>query len=121
MNRREFLVRAGTFAAIPIVIQVVGCGEDDSSPTGQPTDRLSFSATLSGHSHTGVITCTQLNGGVDVTVTSSSGGSPVHNHTFTVTMQQLATLMSGGTVTISTSSAGHPHDWSISRPAGVCP
>lgn len=123
MNRREFLVRAGALAATPIVIQIVGCGSDSGGTPGPSTDRFTIQGAFTGgsggsHEHTAEITCTQLNGGVDITVTSTTNLS--HNHSVFVSASQLATVMSGGTVTVQTTSGGHGHQWSISRPAGRC-
>lgn len=120
MNRREFLARAGALAATPIVLHIVGCG-DDGGTTGMSTDRFTFQGTDSGHTHTAEITCTQLRGAADIQVTHRPDGNhPVAHAAFTVTANQLMTILSGGTVTIDTNDQHH-HRWTISRPMGACP
>ena len=118
MNRREFLVRVAGLAATPIVLQIVACG-DDGSPA--QVDKVSFpgSAALpDNHTHTGTITCTQLNGGVTITITSSVNSG--HSHPVTISDSQLATVKGGGTVMIITNDQSHTHTWTITKPTGVC-
>ena len=99
MNRRQFLVRTAALAAVPIVLQIVACGDDESTA---PANQITFTGSLSGHTHSGIITCSQLNGGVDITVTTSSGGTPMHTHTFNISAAELAMIAQGNNLTIAT-------------------
>jgi hypothetical protein len=120
VNRREFLVRAGVLAAAPIVLQITACGDDSGGGPAANTDRFTFQGTDSGHSHTAEITCAQLRGGADLTLSNRADGIHAPHTDIVITASQLTTILGGGTVMVNTTSQGHPHTWSISRPAGAC-
>lgn len=121
MNRRDFLVRiGGTLVAAPMVLQAVRCGGDDPAAT-DTTRWTAGSATVSGHSHTIQLLCTQLTSAGDVVYTSSSTNT--HSHSVTLTSTQLASIGAGGSVTEISTADGmpvHQHSWTISKPAGTC-
>jgi len=118
MNRREFLARAAAVAAAPIVLQLVACG-DDGSPA-PATDRFTFQATTGPHGHTAEMTCSQLHGGADLVLANRADGIHAPHTDIALTAAQLTTILGGGTVMVSTTSQGHSHTWTVSRPLGLC-
>lgn len=123
MNRREFLVRVGgTLIAVPVVLQAIGCGDDDSTGPNPSNPHFdSTSNTVSGHTHNVSIFCSQLTGGATVAYDSSLAGSGPHQHHFSLTAAELTTINNGGTVPKTSSvDSGHSHDWLITKTGGPC-
>jgi hypothetical protein len=123
MNRREFLLQlGGGLIALPVVLQVAGCGDDPAAPAGD-THTTHFHSTSqpdgTGHAHTITVECTDLSqSGFQFTSTSISG----HTHRVTLSQAQLLEIAAGTSVgpITSTTDGGHAHAWTFSKPAGVC-
>ena len=116
VDRRAFVIEAGK--AFPVVLgapYVVGCGE--SGPTNPSTiaDVSSTSTVLNAHSHSANVPASDQLHPADTTYTSSSSLS--HVHMVTLTANQLSTIASGGsmtvTSTVSTVTGGHTHDFTF--------
>lgn len=118
MQRREFLVRlGGVVIAVPAVLELVGCGDDEptSVPRGYDVTNVSDST---GHTHQIRVLCGDLSAGAAVTYTSTSAG---HTHTVSLTMADIQMIVGGGPVTkTSSSGGGHLHLWTINPPGGAC-
>ena len=63
------------------------------------------------HGHAASIPAAHLAGNADQ-MYSIKGGSP-HDHTITITAANFATLRSGGTINVKSTSSGHTHDCTI--------
>ena len=123
MNRREFLFRiGGTMVAVPMVLQAIGCGDDDSPAGPNATSwTVTSNADATSHSHTVSLLCSQLTSAGDVVYTTSAAGGG-HTHSVTLTPAKLASIAAGDSVTQASDADGtfHGHTWTISKPAGTC-
>lgn len=121
MNRREFLFRiGGTVVAVPLVLEALGCGDDNTAPGTNATNWTATSTgDATGHAHTITLQCSQLTSAGNVTYTASTVG---HAHQVTLIPAQLAILASGGSVTQASDpdATGHGHSWTIQKPAATC-
>jgi hypothetical protein len=101
-------------------LQLTACGDDGGGGGGAdaaPATNFMVSSQGDDHTHTILVNCTDLNSSGDVTYTSSTVS--VHSHPVVVPAADLATVMGGGTATITTTDF-HTHTWTISKPSGVC-
>ena len=114
MERRTFDIEAGK--AFPVVVgalYLIGCG----SPTSPSAvaDVTSNSTVVNGHSHTANVPASDQLHPADTTYDSSTSLS--HAHKVTLTTAQLATIASGGSVTVtstaSTVTGNHQHDFTF--------
>jgi len=118
MTRRRFL--EGSLTTL-VLVPLVGCGSDDSSPTGAGgggpncTGVESTGSNSAGHVHTvcvpdGDLSNPPVNGATYVTSTTSG-----HTHSVTLSSAQLQTVANNGSVTVTSSSAGHTHNFVIRK------
>jgi hypothetical protein len=117
-TRRSFLSETTvTLLLIPIV-PLFGCSSSNS-PSGEACTGVSSTSTNVGnHTHTICVLASDLAtppaGGA--TYTSTNAGDPAHTHTVTLSMQQLQSIASNGSVTVTSSSAlSHTHDFMIQK------
>lgn len=115
MDRRVFVIEAGK--AFPIVVgalYLIGCGSSTTSPSAV-ADVSSTSTIVNGHSHTENVPAADQLHPANATYTSSTDSA--HNHMVTLNANQISTIASGGSVTVtSTSSAvtgNHTHDFTF--------
>ena len=116
MERRTFVIEAGK--AFPVVLgalYVVACGDSGTTSPSTVADVSSTSTVVNAHSHiTNVPASDQLHP-VDTTYTSSSSLS--HVHMVTLTANQLSTIASGGSVTVTSTvnavTGNHSHDFTF--------
>ena len=116
MERRVFIIEAGK--AFPIVagaLYLIGCGGNSATSPSAVADISSTSTIANAHRHTtGVPASDQLH---PATTTYTSSTDSAHNHMVTLTANQLSTLASGGSVTVtstlSTVTGTHTHDFTF--------
>jgi hypothetical protein len=107
-SRREFLGAAAAALFAGITITVLGCGSDSGTGTkaedGDKSGQIS-----SNHGHQAVVKKAQIDAGGAVTLDIQGEGS--HNHTVSLTADDMVELKkAGGMVTKdSSSSSGHRH------------
>jgi hypothetical protein len=118
LDRRTFVIEAGkAFPAVAGALYVIGCGSDGSGPTAPSgvADILSTSTVVNAHTHTVNVPASDQFRPADTTYTSSSESN--HVHMVTLTANQLSTLASGGSVTVtssvSTTTGNHQHDFTF--------
>ena len=109
------------YAPLIIVIAVVGafaisgCGNSTTTPSSTVADLTVTSTVVNGHSHTVNVPSGDQLHPADMTYTSSSTLN--HTHTVTLTASQLASIASGGTVTVTSSASTvtgtHTHDFTF--------
>jgi len=115
MERRVFLIEAGkAFPAVAGALYLIGCHGSTTSPSAT-ADISSVSTVSNSHTHTvGVPASDQLH---PATTTYTSSTTSAHDHMVTLTANQLTSLASGGSVTVtSTNSAvtgNHTHDFTF--------
>jgi hypothetical protein len=116
MTRRTFVIEAGK--AFPVVVgalYVFGCSSGNPASPSNVADVLSTSTTVNAHSHTTNVPASDQLHPVDTTYTSSS--SLGHVHMVTLTASQLATIASGGSVTVTSTTSAvtgtHQHDFTF--------
>jgi len=119
MQRREFLIRlGGVVIAVPVVLELVGCG-DDSPANPSNADRYDVTSTSGGgHTHRITVRCSDLTAGAAVPYTSTSSAG--HTHEVLLEMPDVQMIAAGGQVTITTTDQGHTHAWTIRTPSGTC-
>jgi hypothetical protein len=108
------------YAPLIIIIATVGafvvpgCGST-TSPSSTVADLTVTSTVVNGHSHTVNVSSGDQLHPADMTYTTSS--TLGHTHTVTLTASQLASIASGGTVTMTSSSSAvtgiHTHDFAF--------
>jgi hypothetical protein len=115
MKRRVFIIEAGkAFPAVAGALYVIGCHSSTTGPSAV-ADISSVSSVSNSHTHTaGVPASDQLHPAVTTYTSSSTSG---HDHMVTLTVAQLSTLASGGSVTVtstnSTVTGSHTHDFTF--------
>src|SRR5512137_766748 len=101
------------FAAVGAFV-VPGCGST-TSPSSTVADLTVTSTVVNGHSHTVNVPSSDQLHPADMTYTTSSTLN--HTHTVTLTASQLASIASGGTVTVTSSVSAvtgtHTHDFTF--------
>ena len=110
-ERRVFLIQAGkAFPVVAGALYLIGC--DEAFNPSAVADISSVSTVNAGHSHTiNVPSADQLHPAAK-TYTSTSVFA--HVHMVTLTEDQLRTLATGGSVTVtSTTSGTHTHDFTF--------
>lgn len=116
MNRREFIIRMGAaLVSVPVVLSLQSCGSDNGGSTPDGFDVVSSSNF--NHTHTARILTADLtsppSGGV-VYTSSLDGG---HDHTITLTQQQLTDINNNLQVSVvSSTDNAHTHTWTIQKP-----
>ena len=114
MDRRVFVIEAGK--AFPIVagaLYLIGCSGSTAPST--VADVKSTSTTVNSHSHTANVPASDELHPSDMTYTSSTDSG--HDHMVTLTANQLSTIASGGSVTVTSSvsitTGTHTHDFTF--------
>ena len=110
-QRRVFLVQAGkAFPVVAGALYLIGC--DEAFNPSAVADISSVSTVNAGHSHTiNVPSADQLH---PAAKTYTSTNVFAHVHMVTLTEDQLRTLATGGSVTVtSTTSGTHAHDFTF--------
>jgi hypothetical protein len=128
MNRKEFFVLTFTLLGTGIA-GVAACSSSTSSndgnvgtggsTNGNPTcaDPLPEMQVpdSTGHTHTVTVAAATLNATTDQTFTTSPGGTDNHTHMITLAVANLATIKTGGTATVtSTTTDSHTHMFAVS-------
>jgi hypothetical protein len=115
LERRTFVIEAGK--AFPVVIgalYLIGCSSSPISPS-TVADVTSTSTTVNGHTHNVNVPAADQLHPADTIYTSSTSLS--HAHMATLTAAQLASIASGGSVTVtstaSTITGNHQHDFTF--------
>lgn len=112
-NRREFLGAAAAALFAGISITLLGCGDDKS--TGDSAGAGDIVGDIANnHGHKAVVTKAQIDAGGAVDLHIQNAAS--HDHTVSLSAEDMAKLKSGGMVTVesSTSSdASNPHTHSV--------
>lgn len=118
MTRKDFLKTSSIgFLAGLIYLSKVGCKGTPTTPDIPDIDQKSFtSSTDQGHSHTVIISQSEIEnppaGGISRSTSSSDG----HTHTFSMTQAELQSVKSGNTVEVSDSVvSGHSHTYQITK------
>jgi hypothetical protein len=112
-------VKAGiALLALPAVYTLTGCGKSSSDSTpAAPGDSFSVVSSLdAGHTHNIEFHLADfVNPSGDKTYTSDGS----HQHTITLTQQQLTSINTGATVgpIVSSNVGNHTHTWTIKKPA----
>ncbi len=114
MNRRTFIVQAGkAFPVVAGVLYLVDCG-GPTSPSAVASV-ASDSTVVNGHSHTANVSASDQLHPANTTYTSST--TAAHDHMVTLTADQLSTIATGGSVTVtstaSTVTGNHRHDFTF--------
>lgn len=112
-SRREFLGAAAAALFAGVTITLLGCGDDKG--TGDTAGSGDIAGEISGnHGHQAIVTKAQIDAGGAVTLHIQHNAG--HDHTVSLTAEQMAQLKGGGMVTVesSTSSdASNPHTHSV--------
>ena len=128
-TRRKLLLTGSALAWGAAITSLPGCGGSGGTDSGAggtttapattpapgPTSFSAGNTDSSGHRHSFTIQCTDLTGAGKTYTATLSG----HTHPVPLSAAQLATLESGGSVTINTTDQ-HPHTWIITKPANAC-
>jgi len=116
VNRRTFVIHAGK--AFPIVagaVYVIGCGSDNPTNPSAVAEVSSTSTVVNAHSHIVTVPASDQLHPADTSYTSSSSLS--HVHMVTLTASQLASLATGGSITVTstanTATGNHTHDFTF--------
>jgi hypothetical protein len=115
MQRRVFLIEAGkAFPVVAGALYLIGCGSSVTAPS-DVASISSVSTVVNAHTHSvGVPASDQLH---PTTTTYTSSTDSAHNHTVTLTANQLSTLAASGSVTVnstnSTVTGNHTHDFTF--------
>jgi hypothetical protein len=127
MNRKEFFVLTFTLLGTGIA-GVAACGSSPSNNNGNvgaggSNGNLTCADPLpemqvpdsTGHTHTVTVAAATLNATTDQTFTTSPGGTDGHTHMITLAVANLATIKTGGTATVtSTTTDSHTHMFAVS-------
>ena len=122
MERRSFIVKAGALFSLPLIITEIGCdsyGDGGStSPNGNDGNTFSITSSISdGHNHSVSVSRSNVNTPPTGSVTLTTS-SAGHVHTITLTTSDYESLMKGDTIIItSTNVSGHMHTFSIKVPS----
>jgi hypothetical protein len=119
-SRRAFVGTLTSAVAVGFALQIIGCIEEDpvssrvSTPEGNGNCALAKTAAdrtgtvASNHGHVAVVTTAQQDAGTAFNL--SIQGSANHNHTLSLTTQDVADLKAGLALTkASSNSGGHTH------------
>jgi hypothetical protein len=109
----------GALVAVPAVLHMTACGDVGGGGGADAAPVTSFNVSSAGDDHVHMITlnCTDLNSSGDVTYTSTSANA--HTHYVVVPAADLATVLGGGSATVTTTDF-HTHTWTISKPSAAC-
>ncbi len=115
MKRRAFLIEAGkAFPAVAGALYLISCGNSSTGPSAV-ADISSVSSVANAHTHTVAVPAADQLHAATTTYTSST--TSAHDHMVTLTANQLSTLASGGSVTVtstnSTVTGNHTHDFTF--------
>src|SRR5229473_380524 len=100
MERRVFVIQAGkAFPVVAGALYLIGCGSSTTSPSAT-ADISSTSTVVNSHSHSANVPASDQLHPANTTSYASSTDS-AHNHMVTLTVSELSTLASGGSVTVT--------------------
>jgi len=138
LTRRQLFVRGTTLLmlvpVIPAVLQACSSSSSDSSsaPSDAPGNACAGTDPLStvnaGHTHSLCVPTSDMTSppAAGATYTSSNDGN--HTHKITLTAEQLASIASGQSVTVTSTSdvdpinqVAHSHSWTITKPTTTKP
>jgi hypothetical protein len=91
-----------------------GAGGGSEAPSGGADSFVGRNQDESGHQHTVELRCSALAAG-----RASYVAEGPHEHTLTLTDDDIDDLLSGRSVTLTTDSL-HAHTWVLSMPDGLC-
>ena len=119
MNRREFLLVAGSaVAVVPLAAALSGCGGGGGAAAPAAAGDFTITSTPdnTGHQHTITVKAADLAAGATVTYTTSLDFA--HTHTVTITAAQFNDVNEGRTDNIGTNpdNTGHTHDFPVKKP-----
>jgi len=115
MDRRVFIIRAGqAFPVVAGALYLIGCGSSTTSPSGV-ADVSSTSTNVNSHTHSVNVSASDQMHPAITSYTSSTDSA--HNHMVTLSVSQLTTIASGGSVTVTSTSStvtgNHTHDFTF--------
>lgn len=73
---------------------------------------------MTSHTHQITVLCADLSSSNDVTYTSTPANG--HTHQVVITSAELAMILGGQSVTVTTTDMGHTHGWTIAVPSNAC-
>ena len=107
-SRREFLGAAAAALFAGITITLVGCGEESTGPKAGAGDIAAEIDQEAGHGHSAILKKAEIDAGGAVTLHIQGGAS--HDHTVTLTSDDMAELKKGNMVHKDSSVASsHSH------------
>jgi hypothetical protein len=136
LTRREFLNKAAGATVTLVLTPVLGaCGSSSSgtttssNPTQPACDGVAETSTVQeSHDHTVCVPNSDLTAPPAAGATYTTSNVSSHTHTITLSAAQLATIASGGTVTVNTSNVvdpldgvAHVHTFTISKATSTPP
>ncbi len=124
MKRKDFLKKLAlaTVAGVPLAHTLTSCSKNTNDPapaqgsgsgSGSP-DCLANGTNVSissNHGHSLTVSKDDVQAGVEKTYDIT--GSSSHAHTVVITSAHFATLKSGSSITVSSSSSGHSHSVTV--------
>ncbi|MBW8887264.1 MAG: hypothetical protein JF616_05830 [Fibrobacteres bacterium] len=105
LNRREFLGTAAAALLSAIALSLLGCGDDkgtsDSAGAGDMVGDIA-----DNHGHRAILSKAQIDAGsaVDLHIQNTAN----HDHTLSLSAEDMAKLKNGGMVTVETGTASDP-------------
>jgi len=115
-SRRQFLTIVAALGG-GLGLLAAGCGDDDAPAPGTdagPGGMCSLTSVniASNHGHVLVVQPDDVHAGIPKTYDIT--GSATHSHSVSLTAAHFASLERGGSVTVTSTSAGHTHSVMVS-------
>jgi len=107
-DRREFTLQTALALLAGVTITVIGCGDDDPSPTSPTVQQDVAGSVATNHGHSATITAAQLSGANAVALNIQ--GTASHPHTVELTVDELRRIAQRQSVSkTSSTDSGHQH------------